>query len=75
MLFIDNGSVVVRDVDVFSTSAAGATVATVTAAIPAVRMPGVCNAVLPTASINKALKEDSIIGIVNGCGASVSDAA
>lgn len=74
MLFIGSVFAAVRDAASFSTFAAAAIADTVIAAIPAVRKRGVCNAEKPIESINKALKEDSITGIVNGCGASASNA-
>ena len=59
----------------FSTSAAAAIAVTATATIPADRKRGVCNAVKPIASINKASKEDSITGIASGGGGICSYAA
>jgi hypothetical protein len=75
MLFIGSVFAAVPNAALFSTFAAAATADTVIAVILAARKLGVCNAAKPTENISKALKEDSITGIANGCGASASDAA
>lgn len=75
MLFIGSVFAAVPNAALCSTFAAAATADTVIAAIPAARKLGVCNAEQPIEDINKALKENSITGIANGCGVSVSDAA
>jgi hypothetical protein len=75
MLFIDSDSVGDQDVELVSTSAAVAIADTVTAAIPAERKRGGCNAGKPTGNINKVPKEDSITAIVSGDGGRASEAA
>ena len=75
MLFFDGDSVSPQGAGRSSTSARAAIEDIATAVIHAARKPGVINAGKPIGSTNKARKEDSIIGIVNGDGANSSKGA